>query len=108
MLVMVVFTMVSARTRHRAIIAPADPAGPRILVFDINDDRCTGCDACVSVCPANVLDLVANKSRVLRYEDCIQCEACAHACPTDALVMFPVGSTPPPLKIPEIDENFQT
>jgi thioredoxin reductase len=30
------------------------------------------------------------------------------ACPTEALVMFPEGATPPPLKIPEIDENFQT
>ncbi len=107
-LVMVTFTMLSARRRHRAVIAPAAVVGPRILVHDINDDRCTGCDACVAVCPTNVLDLVANKSRVLRFEDCIQCEACMFACPTEALVMFPEGATPPPLKIPEIDENFQT
>ena len=107
-LVMVTFTMVSARKRHRAVIAPAQVVGPRILVHDINDDRCTGCDACVAVCPTNVLDLVANKSRVLRFQDCIQCEACMFACPTEALVMFPEGGQPPPLKIPEIDENFQT
>ncbi len=87
---------------------PATVVGPAILVHDINDDRCTGCDACVAVCPTNVLDLVANKSRVLRFQDCIQCEACMFACPTEALVMFPEGSTPPPLKVPEIDENFQT
>ena len=68
-LVMVTFTMLSARKRHM----PAHVVGPRVLVFDINDDRCTGCDACVAICPANVLDLVANKSRVLRFEDCIQC-----------------------------------
>ena len=30
------------------------------------------------------------------------------ACPTEALVMFPEGTTPPPLKVPEIDDNFQT
>ncbi len=107
-LVMAVFTMLSARKHHRAMVAPATTVGPRILVHDINDDRCTGCDACVAVCPTNVLDLVANKSRVLRFQDCIQCEACMFACPTEALVMFPEGSTPPPLKIPEIDENFQT
>src|SRR6187200_2633782 len=106
---MAVFTMVSARRRHRqAVSPPATHGGPRILVHDINDDRCTGCDACVAVCPTNVLDLVANKSRVLRFEDCIQCEACMFACPTEALVMFPEGAVPPPLKIPEIDENFQT
>jgi thioredoxin reductase (NADPH) len=107
-LLMVGFTMLSARKRHRALAAPAAVVGPRILVHDINDDRCTGCDACVAVCPTNVLDLVANKSRVLRFEDCIQCEACMFACPTEALVMFPEGGTPPSLKVPEIDEFFQT
>jgi thioredoxin reductase (NADPH) len=107
-LVMAVFTMVSARKRHRSIVAPAAVVGPRILIHDINDDRCTGCDACVAVCPTNVLDLVANKSRVLRFQDCIQCEACMFACPTEALVMFPEGGSPPALKVPEIDESFQT
>ncbi|MBC7974949.1 MAG: NAD(P)-binding domain-containing protein, partial [Myxococcales bacterium] len=107
-LVMAVFTMLSARKRHRAIVAPATTAGPRILVHDINDDRCTGCDACVAVCPTNVLDLVANKSRVIAFHECIQCEACMFACPTEALVMYPQGGTPPVLKVPEIDENFQT
>jgi thioredoxin reductase/ferredoxin len=105
---MATFTMLSARKRHHGMVAPAQVVGPRILIHDINDDRCTGCDACVAVCPTNVLDLVANKSRVLRFQDCIQCEACMFACPTEALVMFPEGATPPALKVPEIDENFQT
>jgi len=108
-LLMAVFTMVSARRRHRMMVSPTGTqTGPRILIHDINDDRCTGCDACVAVCPTNVLDLVANKSRVLRFQDCIQCEACMIACPTEALVMFPQGAMPPPLKIPEVDEIFQT
>jgi ferredoxin len=86
--------------------APA--AGVAIHVLDINDDRCTGCDACVAVCPTNVLDLVGNKSRVLRFHDCIQCEACMWACPTEALVMFPEGTEPQPLKVPELDDAYQT
>src|SRR5687767_6896740 len=104
---MVTFTMLSARRRHHGV-APAQVVGPRILVHDINDDRCTGCDACVAVCPTNVLDLVDNKSRVLRFHDCIQCEACMWACPTEALVMFREGSEPPPLKVPELDDSYQT
>jgi thioredoxin reductase (NADPH) len=107
-LLMATFTMLSARKRHHGMVAPAQVVGPRVLIHDINDDRCTGCDACVAVCPTNVLDLVSNKSRVLRFQDCIQCEACMFACPTEALVMFPEGAVPPPLKVPEIDENFQT
>ena len=103
--------LVSAVSNRRAKSKASQKAlatGPRILVHDINDDRCTGCDACVAVCPTNVLDLVANKSRVLRFQDCIQCEACMWACPTEALVMFPEGGKPPPLKIPDIDEHYQT
>jgi thioredoxin reductase (NADPH) len=106
--IIVIFTILAGRKRHRLAQMPAMVAGPRVLVHDINDDRCTGCDACVAVCPTNVLDLVNNKSRVLRFADCIQCEACMFACPTEALVMFPEGAQPPPLKVPEIDENFQT
>jgi putative YpdA family bacillithiol system oxidoreductase len=109
-LLMAVFTMLGAR-KHRYSLAgrlPTAAPGPRILVHDINDDRCTGCDACVAVCPTNVLDLVDNKSRVLHFQDCIQCEACMFACPTEALVMFPEGGTPPALQVPALDEHFQT
>lgn len=83
-------------------------ASVRVLIHAINDDRCTGCDACVAVCPTNVLDLVDNKSRVLRFQDCIQCEACMWACPTTALVMHPEGTEPPKLKQPELDQFYQT
>lgn len=104
-----IVSAVQARRARRARAQPAvDAAAPQILVHDINDDRCTGCDACVAVCPTNVLDLVSNKSRVLRFHDCIQCEACMWACPTEALVMFPEGGTPPALKVPDIDSDFQT
>ncbi|MBK9036306.1 MAG: NAD(P)-binding domain-containing protein [Myxococcales bacterium] len=105
--VMALFTMLGARKARLAQAVP-NAAAPRILIHDINDDRCTGCDACVAVCPTNVLDLVANKSRVLRFHDCIQCEACMWACPTEALVMFPEGSEPQALKVPELDDSYQT
>jgi len=108
---MVLMALVGALNNRRArkkSVQQAVAAGPRVLVHDINDDRCTGCDACVAVCPTNVLDLVNNKSRVLHFQDCIQCEACMWACPTEALVMFPEGAKPPPLKVPDIDADFQT
>jgi len=64
----------------------------RLLIHSINDDRCTGCDACVTVCPTDVLELQKNKSRVARFGDCIQCEQCANVCPTTALVMHHEGT----------------
>jgi thioredoxin reductase/NAD-dependent dihydropyrimidine dehydrogenase PreA subunit len=79
----------------------------RLLVHSINDDRCTGCDACVSVCPTDVLELIGNKSRVQRFDDCIQCEQCALVCPTTALVMHPVGTTPPAYRVPHLDDFYQ-
>ena len=107
-----VMTIVSRlRRRKRRNSGEQNSAGAEevpVLIHDINDDRCTGCDACVAVCPTNVLDLISNKSRVIRFQDCIQCEACAWACPTQALVMHLEGTKPPAILSPKIDENYQT
>jgi len=91
----------------KARIAKRRQTGRKLLVHSINDDRCTGCDACVTVCPTDVLDLVSNKSRVLRFNDCIQCEQCAMVCPTTALVMHYEGTQPPPFRMPDLDEYYQ-
>lgn len=108
-LAIAVVAIVSMTSRRRRAEPPVQQsAQPRILIHSINDDRCTGCDACVAVCPTNVLDLVANKSRVLRFQDCIQCEACMWACPTEALVMHLEGTEAPALKVPELDGFYQT
>jgi thioredoxin reductase (NADPH) len=80
----------------------------RLLIHSINDDRCTGCDACVLVCPTDVLELKSNKSRVLRFGDCIQCEQCANVCPTSALVMHYEGTEAPPVLVPDLDEYYQS
>jgi ferredoxin len=92
------------RRRRRARALP-----PReIRVHAINDDRCTGCDACVNVCPTEVLELVRNKSRVIRFEQCIQCQLCQVVCPTQALVMHPPREEPQPILLPNLDEFYQT
>ncbi len=95
-----------ARLRRRDDRDAAQAAVP--LLHSINDDRCIGCEACVDVCPTEVLDLVDHKVRVARFSDCVQCEQCASACPTQALVMYRAGTTPRMLTVPEIDEHFQT
>jgi thioredoxin reductase/ferredoxin len=90
------------RARRRA-----RPSQKRLLIHSINDDRCTGCDACITVCPTDVLELVGNKSRVQRFNDCIQCEQCAIVCPTTALVMHYQGTAPPPFRGALLDEYYQ-
>ena len=86
----------------------AQPEAAIPLLHSINDDRCIGCEACIDVCPTEVLDLVEHKVRVSRFSDCVQCEQCANACPTQALVMYRQGTAPRMLTVPELDEQFQT
>lgn len=46
--------------------------------------RCTGCGACVEVCPTGALKLVNGKAQ-LNEALCKGCEACVQACPVGAL-----------------------
>jgi thioredoxin reductase/ferredoxin len=94
------------RARQRA--AAEARARVRRWVHAINDDRCTGCEACIEVCPTFVLALVDHRSRVVRGDSCIQCRQCAQACPTTALVMHREGEEPPTLRVPEIDRYLMT
>lgn len=46
--------------------------------------RCTGCGACMEVCPGGAIALVDGKARV-DEELCTDCGACVDACPEDAI-----------------------
>jgi NAD-dependent dihydropyrimidine dehydrogenase PreA subunit len=45
---------------------------------------CTGCNACVTVCPVGAIALVDGKAH-LNEEMCTGCGACVSACPADAI-----------------------
>ncbi|MEO7729352.1 MAG: NAD(P)-binding domain-containing protein, partial [Kofleriaceae bacterium] len=95
-----------ARYRRKHTLGVAPRGLP--LLHSLNNDRCIGCEACIDVCPTEVLDLVDHKVSVARFGDCVQCEQCANVCPTQALVMYREGGTPRMLTVPELDEHFQT
>ena len=51
-----------------------------------DDERCTHCGACVTVCPVGALVLNASTRKVDFYKDkCIACELCVKACPPRAM-----------------------
>ena len=51
-----------------------------------NEDRCTNCGACITVCPAGAFHL-DEKSRQVYFdnEKCLVCELCIKACPPRAM-----------------------
>ena len=60
----------------------------QLLSQDIirNDDRCTHCGACISVCPTGALSIDSITRKVNFYNDkCIACELCITACPPRAM-----------------------
>jgi len=56
----------------------------------IIEDRCTGCDACVTVCPMNVFDASnGGPPAIARADACQTCFLCELHCDADALYVGP-------------------
>ncbi|MDR2493348.1 MAG: 4Fe-4S dicluster domain-containing protein [Coriobacteriales bacterium] len=54
----------------------------------INDDSCSGCDACADGCPASILEFNGEKSFVAGDPcECMGCEACVAVCESGAIVV---------------------
>jgi NAD-dependent dihydropyrimidine dehydrogenase PreA subunit len=56
-------------------------------IIVINEELCTGCGACVEICPRNIL-FVDEKDDVCRVTDETQCDrrrGCEQVCPSAAL-----------------------
>jgi ferredoxin len=53
-----------------------------------DDNRCTHCGACVTVCPTEALYLDKDTMKIVFDSDkCIACELCVRACPPRAMVV---------------------
>ncbi len=52
----------------------------------INNEICDLCGACLSVCPANCLEIVHFLLKI-DHDNCLKCEHCVAVCPLHALEM---------------------
>jgi NAD-dependent dihydropyrimidine dehydrogenase PreA subunit len=63
--------------------------------------RCTGCGACIEVCPTGALTLVEGKAH-LDDALCRGCEVCIQACPAGALqAVLEIEAVPLAPRVPE-------
>jgi formate hydrogenlyase subunit 6/NADH:ubiquinone oxidoreductase subunit I len=51
----------------------------------INRKHCTGCRACVEMCPTQALAQVAGKAELVRPDSCVYCDVCENVCPAGAI-----------------------
>ncbi|MEI6863159.1 MAG: NIL domain-containing protein [Candidatus Omnitrophota bacterium] len=53
-----------------------------------DEDRCTHCGACISICPTEALYVDKKTMKVIfEPEKCIACELCVKACPPRAMIV---------------------
>jgi Fe-S-cluster-containing hydrogenase component 2 len=56
------------------------------LVAVVNKEKCTGCETCVSECPASAISIDNEKAKVDK-DMCVECETCVDVCPSEAIHM---------------------
>ncbi len=54
-------------------------------IVKIDEEKCTGCGACVTPCAEGAIQIVDGKARVVREELCDGAGFCLGICPTGAL-----------------------
>ncbi len=88
-----IFRMALAHLHQQASAAVAPvplPASAPFGAITVNNDACTLCMACVSVCPASAVQGGGAEPKLwFREDSCVQCGLCEKACPEDAIQLVP-------------------
>ena len=64
------------------------PAGvcKALITYTIDRKMCTGCGACVKVCPVSAIEGEKKQPHMIVAEKCVKCGACFEICPAEAVV----------------------
>ncbi len=60
--------------------------------YRIDKENCTGCRACVRVCPVEAISGEKKQPHELDQDLCTRCGSCIERCPQDCIIITPVGS----------------
>jgi len=87
-----------------------DPGGPPYPHPVVIADRCIGCQACVEVCPHDVLAIVNNTAVPVAREQCMEDTSCQVACPVTPKACIVVNTTKKikPRPAPTRNEKYMT
>ena len=68
---------------------------PKVLAL-LDEDMCTGCEACMTVCPVDCISVIPGPRHELAFQvctidlpRCIGCTLCHQVCPWDCITMIP-------------------
>ena len=53
----------------------------------VDQEKCTGCEECVDICPVDVYEMVDGKSSPVNAEECVGCDSCVEVCPEGAITV---------------------
>lgn len=58
-----------------------------VATLKLTGEKCTGCGACLEVCPHEVfaLDMNSKQVRIRNRDACMECGACSRNCPFSAV-----------------------
>ena len=56
-----------------------------VTTLELEPSKCTGCRACVEVCPRAVFEMRDKRAAIVAKDFCIECGACAGNCRDGAL-----------------------
>ena len=58
--------------------------GGQTMSLYIDENKCTGCESCVPICPLEAISIINNKT-VIDQNKCKECLLCMDECPSDAI-----------------------
>ncbi len=60
----------------------------KLLTYEVDPEKCTGCTVCAKNCPTDAIDGSRKEVHFIRQDDCIQCGSCLSKCKFDAIKVY--------------------